>query len=250
MTPALSVQSVEKAFGGVRAVDGVSVDVAPGEIVALIGPNGAGKSTLFNILGGQIAPDAGRVLTFGEDATGRAPRRLARGGVGRTFQIARVFPTMTALQNVQTALIARDRAAFRVWGRADRHRRSEALAALSEVGLADQADVQASSLSYGDLKRLELAAVLSQAPKILLLDEPTAGLPAAESASMMALVRRAAAERGAAALFTEHDMTVVFDTAERVLVLDRGRLIADAAPAAVRADPTVRAVYLGEEEGS
>ena len=241
----LVTEGLRKRFGANEAVAGVSLAVEPGEMVALIGPNGAGKSTCFNMLGGQLRPDAGTVRLGEQDVTGRAPRHLAHLGVGRTFQITASFASMSVRENVQTALLAHARQAWRFWQAADAQHVAQAEALLARVGMASQAARPAGVLAYGDLKRLELAMALAGEPALLLMDEPTAGMAPAERAALMALVRGIAREQGVAVLFTEHDMDVVFGHADRVLVLDRGRLIAEGTPEAVRADPRVRAVYLG-----
>ncbi|CAH2604145.1 branched chain amino acid/phenylalanine ABC transporter ATP binding subunit LivG [Rhodovastum atsumiense] len=243
----LAVQGVRKSFGGVRAVDDVSFALAAGEMLALIGPNGAGKSTCFNMVGGQVRPDAGRVRLAGRDITGLPPRRIARLGVGRSFQIAATFASMTVRENVQVALQAHRGATWRFWRPADSLFVAEAETLLAEVGMAEQAGRAAGVLAYGDVKRLELAVALAGAPRLLLMDEPTAGMAPAERAALMALVRRLATERALAVLFTEHDMDVVFGVADRILVLDRGRLIAAGDAATIRADAAVRAVYLGAD---
>lgn len=243
--PALAVDGLGKAFGGVVAVDGVSLDVAAGERVALIGPNGAGKSTLFNMINGQLRPDRGQVSVAGHDVTGLPPQRVWRHGVARTFQITATFASMTLAENVQMALISHHGRSRHLWPRATSLYRDEADDLLGRVGLAGQARQVAGELAYGDLKRLELAVALSNEPRLMLMDEPTAGMAAGERAALMDTVSAIVAERGIAVLFTEHDMDVVFGHADRVLVLDRGRLIASGTPDAVRADPTVRAVYLG-----
>ena len=241
----LTVTDLAKAYGGVRAVDGVSFAVEAGERVALIGPNGAGKTTLFNAIHGQVQPDAGRVMVRGAETTGQAPHRVWRHGVGRTFQITATFMSMTVLENVQVALASYHRSALG-FGRALRNRyRDEALALIAQVGLRDAANRAVSELAYGDLKRLELAVALTNAPALLLMDEPTAGMAGDGRGEMMKLVDRLVADVGVAVLFTEHDMDVVFGHADRVIVLDRGRIIASGAPDVVRADKGVRAVYLG-----
>ncbi len=241
----LVAEGLRKRFGANEAVAGVSLAVEPGEMLALIGPNGAGKSTCFNMLGGQLRPDAGSVRLEERDVTGLAPRRLAHLGVGRTFQITASFASMTVRENVQTALLAQKRQAWRFWQAADAQHVGLAEGLLARVGMASQAERPAGVLAYGDLKRLELAMALAGDPVLLLMDEPTAGMAPAERAALMALVRGIARDQGVAVLFTEHDMDVVFGHADRVLVLDRGRLIAQGTPEAVRADPRVRAVYLG-----
>ncbi len=241
----LAAEGLRKSFRGVPAVRGVSFTVAAGEMLALIGPNGAGKSTCFNMLNGQLRPDAGRVALLGRDIAGMAPRRICRLGVGRTFQITATFASMTVRENVQTALLAHHNEAWRFW-RAARHRRvAEADTLLAQVGMAAQAGRAAGVLAYGDLKRLELAIALAGAPRLLLMDEPTAGMAPAERTALMALTRKLTAERGLAVLFTEHDMDIVFGVADRILVLHHGELIAHGAPAAIRANAQVRTVYLG-----
>jgi branched-chain amino acid transport system ATP-binding protein len=242
---ALTVSGLRKAFGGVAAVGGVSFAVEAGEMLALIGPNGAGKSTCFNMVGGQLRPDAGSVLLGGRDIAGLQPRGICRLGVGRTFQITATFASMTARENVQVALMAHARAAWRWWRPAHRMDTVAADALLDQVGLAGQADRAAGVLAYGDLKRLELAIALAAAPILLLMDEPTAGMAPRERVALMQLVRRIASERGLAVLFTEHDMDVVFGVADRIAVLARGELIASGDGESIRADPRVRAIYLG-----
>lgn len=241
----LAVSNLAKAYGGVRAVDGVSFAVGAGERVALIGPNGAGKTTLFNSINGQIKPDTGSVKVSGTDITGLAPYRVWRHGVGRTFQITATFASMTALENVQVGLAAHHGTA-RSPGRALRHRfRDEAMHLITRVGLADDAERAVSELPYGDLKRLEVAVSLTNDPGLLLMDEPTAGMAGDGRGAMMDLVDQLVAETGLAVLFTEHDMDVVFGHADRVIVLDRGQVIAEGSPEMVRNDATVQAVYLG-----
>ena len=241
----LAAEGLEKRFGGVAAVRGVSFSVGVGEMLALIGPNGAGKSTCFNMLNGQLRPDGGRVRLLGRDISGLAPRRVWRLGVGRTFQITATFASMTVRENVQTALLSHHREAF-AFGRPARLRRvEESQALLEQVGMAAQAGRAAGVLAYGDLKRLELAMALAGRPRLLLMDEPTAGMAPAERIALMGLTRRLASGLGLAVLFTEHDMDIVFGVADRILVLHHGELIAEGDAAHVRADARVREVYLG-----
>jgi branched-chain amino acid transport system ATP-binding protein len=244
----LRVTGLRKSFGGVDAVAGVSLALARGEIRALIGPNGAGKSTLFNILAGQLRADAGTVEFDGRAITGLPSHVIARRGVGRTFQITATFATLTALENVQVARLSHRRRSGALLVPAARLDAEPARALLAEVGLAEQAGRAAGELAYGDLKKLELAIALAGEPTLLLLDEPTAGMAAAERVSLMALAVSIARERGLTVLFTEHDMDVVFAAADRIVVLHEGRVIADGLPAAVREDRQVQAVYLGEED--
>jgi branched-chain amino acid transport system ATP-binding protein len=241
----LQVTGLAKSFGGVEAVRGVSFGVAAGELVAMIGPNGAGKTTCFNLLNGQLAPDSGSVTLEGRSIVGLKPREIWRLGVGRTFQITATFASMTVRENVQVALISHHRRLQNCWTRAEALYRDEAERLLERVGMRDQAGRACSVLAYGDLKRVELAVALAGGPQLLLMDEPTAGLAASERDELMALVASFARERSIAVLFTEHDMDVVFAHADRVLVLYRGRVIAEGTPAEVRASPQVREVYLG-----
>ncbi len=245
MNIVLEVQGIAKAFGGVQAVKDVSFGVSAGEMLALIGPNGAGKTTCFNMLNGQIAPDRGTVRLMGEAVTGLKPRDIARKGVGRTFQITATYGSMTVRENVQTALIAGRSGEWSFRGRAAALHGEEADALLDLVGMREQAERACGVLAYGDLKRVELAVALANRPKLLLMDEPTAGMAPAERIALMDLAARIAGERGIAVLFTEHDMDVVFQHADRVIVLDRGRLIAEGTATEVRANPEVQAVYLG-----
>ncbi len=241
----LDVTGLEKSFGGVRAVSGVSFSVAAGEMLALIGPNGAGKSTCFNMLNGQLRPDGGRIVLQGTDITGRRPRVVWRLGVGRTFQITATFASMTVRENVQMALLSHRRALWRFWRAVAATHADEADALLAQVSMEAQAGRAAGVLAYGDLKRLELAIALANAPHLLLMDEPTAGMAPAERVALMDLARALAKRRGMAVLFTEHDMDVVFNVADRILVLNRGEVIAAGDGAAIRADTRVREVYLG-----
>ena len=241
----LKVTDLGKSFGGNRAVDGVSFQVAPGELLALIGPNGAGKSTTFNMVNGQLPADSGSILLDGQELIGRKPRDIWKRGVGRTFQIAETFASLTVLENVQMALLSADGRLFSMWRRAADHRRDDALDLLGQVGMGSQADRPCSVLAYGDVKRVELAIAMANRPKLLLMDEPTAGMAPQERNDLMALTKRLVVERGLAVLFTEHSMDVVFAYADRLIVLARGRLIAEGPPARIRDDPQVQAVYFG-----
>ena len=245
MSAVLAVEGISKSFGGVQAVRDVSFAVAPGEMLAMIGPNGAGKSTTFNMAGGQLRPDRGRVLLGGRDITGIAPREVWRLGVGRTFQITATFASMTVAENVQMALLSHAGRAFDPLGSARGFAPDRALALLGQVGLGEQAARSCGELAYGDVKRLELAVALANEPRLLLMDEPTAGMAPRERNELMALTKRLVIERKMAVLFTEHSMDVVFAHSDAILVLDRGKLIAKGRAEEVRNDPAVRAVYLG-----
>jgi branched-chain amino acid transport system ATP-binding protein len=245
-SPLLAVEGLTKSYGGVQAVRGVSFSLAPGEMLALIGPNGAGKTTCFDMLNGQITPDSGRIRLLGEDTTGKRPRTLWRLGVGRTFQITATFATMTVRENVQVARVSHDKRLFDLFASMPRLARDEAGRLLELVGMATHAERPCGELAYGDLKRLELAVALANQPRLLLMDEPTAGMAPRERIDLMRLTAEIAREQGIGVLFTEHDMDVVFEHANRVLVLNRGTLIAEGTPEQVRGDPQVRAVYLGD----
>jgi branched-chain amino acid transport system ATP-binding protein len=241
----LEVQGLCKAFGGVRAVNGVSFSLQRGELLALIGPNGAGKSTCFNMVNGQLRPDFGSITLEGVDLVGREPRDIWRMGVSRTFQIAATFGSMTVLENVQMALLSRDGLLYKLFRRARAHRRDEAFRLLEQVGMASQHDRPCSVLAYGDVKRVELAVALANDPKLLLMDEPTAGMAPQERNELMALTKRLVTERNLGVLFTEHSMDVVFAYADRLLVLARGELIAEGDAESIRNHPKVREVYFG-----
>ncbi len=243
----LVVRDLQRSFGGVQAVGGVSFTLRSGDLLALIGPNGAGKSTCFNLLNGQLRPDSGSVRLDGTELVGLPPRRIWALGVGRTFQITATFASMTVAENVQMVLLSRARHLFGLWRPAAAQFREPALALLDRVGMAAQADRPCGVLAYGDVKRVELAMALASEPTVLLMDEPTAGMAPAERLALMALTAELVRERGLAVLFTEHDMDAVFGHATRVLVLDRGRLIAEGSPDQVRANPRVQSVYLGGE---
>ena len=246
MSALIEAHDLAKAYGGVHAVRGVSLGVSQGEIVALIGPNGAGKSTCFNMLNGQIRPDAGTIRFDGRDITGWLPREVWRLGVGRTFQITATFASMSVIENVQMVLLSHAGRAARLWGLATRAERERAESLLALVGMLGQAERPSAELAYGDLKRLELAMALANEPRLLLMDEPTAGMSPRDRVELMALTAGIAREENLGVLFTEHDMDVVFRHADRILVLSRGQLIAEGSPDEVRRNPEVQAVYLGE----
>lgn len=241
----LSVRHLAKSFGGVQAVRNVNFDVRAGELLALIGPNGAGKSTTFNMINGQLLPDAGQITFGNQSLLGLPPRSVWRLGVGRTFQTAAVFGSMTVAENVQMVMISHDRRFSSLFARAGQYRREDAMAVLEQVGMAAQADRGCQSLAYADLKRVELAMAIASKPNLLLMDEPTAGMAPAERHMLMALTRQLAKDNQMGVLFTEHSMDVVFGFADRVLVMARGELIAQGAPEAVRADPKVAEAYFG-----
>jgi len=241
----LAVSSLCKSFGAVRAVDGVSFSVSGGEFLALIGPNGAGKTTCFNTINGQLSPDAGTIRFDGGDIAGLPPRDICRCGIARTFQIAATFGSMTVVENVQMALIAHARETYRLWRAARSYHRPRALDLLRQVGMHEAADRPCRELAYGDVKRVELAIALASDPRLLLMDEPTAGMAPRERNELIALVKMLVVERGVSVLFTEHSMDVVFAFADRIVVMARGRLIANGDAKTIRDDPLVRQVYFG-----
>jgi branched-chain amino acid transport system ATP-binding protein len=243
----LEVRGLSKSFAGYRAVSDVDLAVAEGEIAAVIGPNGAGKSTLFNLITGHLQPTAGTVLVNGRDVTGVAPHRICGMGIGRSFQLTNIFPKLTVLENVRAALLAHRGQGPNFWASATALCHNEAEALLASIGLSGRARAVAGTLSYGNQKQLELGIALASDPRILLLDEPTAGMSASETHETIALIERIARERRLTLLFTEHDMAVVFSIAQRIAVLHQGRVIAHGDPAAVRADAQVRRIYLGDE---
>jgi branched-chain amino acid transport system ATP-binding protein len=242
----LSVTGLSKSYDGVRALRDVSFGVRAGELVAMIGPNGAGKTTSFNLVNGQIRPDSGTILLNEINITGLRPRDIWRLGVGRTFQLAATFGSMSARENVQTALLSH-RGLLRSLFRLSRNiLAEEADALLARVGVAEQAERPCAELAYGEVKRVELAMALANRPRLLLMDEPAAGMAPEEREVLMALAAELARRDRMAVLFTEHDVDVVFGFADRVIVLHAGEIIAAGAPAQVRADPRVREVYLGD----
>jgi branched-chain amino acid transport system ATP-binding protein len=241
----LTVSGLGKSFGGVKAVDDVSFDLAAGELLALIGPNGAGKSTTFNMVNGQLRADAGSITLDGHQLVGLTPRDVWRRGVGRTFQIAETFASLTVVENVQMALLSVDHKLFAMWRKAAGYRRSDALQLLALVQMQEQDDHPCSALAYGDIKRVELAMAMANKPKLLLMDEPTAGMGPKERNDLMALTKKLVTERGMAVLFTEHSMDVVFAYADRMIVLARGKLIAQGKPHEIRDHPKVQEVYFG-----
>ncbi len=243
----LAVDGLSKAFGGVRAVSDVSFTVDAGELLAMIGPNGAGKTTCFNMVNGQLAPDSGSIRLEGKSLLGKAPREICRAGVGRTFQVTATFGSMTVRENVQVALLSHARKLGNLLAPMGNILLDDAYRLLEQVGMREQADRQCAVLAYGDLKRVELAVALASRPRLLLMDEPTAGMAPAERGALMTLAAGLARDQKIAVLFTEHDMDVVFGHADRVIVLCDGEVIAQGSPAEVRANAQVRRVYLGEQ---
>ena len=242
----LEISGLRKSFSGFVAVSDVSLRVEARQIAAVICPNGAGKSTLFNLITGHLRPDSGQVLLEDRDITGVQPHEACRMGLGRSFQRTNIFPKLTVFQNLQAALLVHKGRGANFWTRSESLFRDETEALLGSIGLRDQANTLGGTLSYGNQKQLELGLALASEPRVLLLDEPTAGMSASETHDTIRLLERIAGERGLTLLFTEHDMDVVFGIAQKIAVLHQGRLIADGVPMEVRSDPEVRRVYLGQ----
>lgn len=244
-TAPLKVQNLVHRFGGVTAVDGVSLEVGARERVAVIGPNGAGKTTLFRLIAGEFRPSEGDIFLFGESVTRTSVHRRARMGLSRTFQVSNLFLNLSAAENVRVALQARHADRWRFWSRIrpgdDMEGRAREI--LASLGIGDRADVPASELSHGEQRQLEIAVALATEPKFLLLDEPAAGLSAAERAILREALE--SLPRELPFLLIEHDMSFAMNLSDRVLCLDNGRPIALGQPTEVRSDPAVKAVYLG-----
>jgi branched-chain amino acid transport system ATP-binding protein len=247
MAKLLEVSNLSKSFGGVKAVKRVSFDLEEGQILAMIGPNGAGKSTCFNLVNGQLHPDEGHIIIDGRDVVGLKPRYVWRMGVGRTFQVTATFGSMTVLENLQVALASYHKKALSPVRKLGDLYRDEARDLLQLVGIAEHANLVCGLLSYGDLKRVELALALTNQPRLLLMDEPTAGMEPAERKRLMDLTSGIVRTRNLGALFIEHDMDVVFTHAHRIIVLNRGEKIAEGTPHQVQQNDRVREVYLGNE---
>jgi branched-chain amino acid transport system ATP-binding protein len=247
MNSLLEVRGLAKSFGALRASDGIDLEVREGETHAIIGPNGAGKTTLIAQLAGELRPDSGRVRFAGEDITALSAPARARRGLARSFQITSIYPDFTALENVMLAVLAHAGSAFRFWSpaREEPMLRAPAQAVLEQVRLGDRADVAGANLAHGEQRALEIAIALASRPRLMLLDEPVAGMGAEETQRMIAFL--ATLKGGKTIILVEHDMDAVFSLADRISVLVYGRIIATGLPAEIRANPEVRRAYLGEE---
>src|SRR5690606_26415185 len=246
----LEAVGLSRAFGGVVALRDYAIRIAPGDLIGLIGPNGAGKTTAFNLLSGVLRPDAGRILWQGMDVTNWPPHALARLGLARTFQNVRLFADLSVIENVMAGLHMRHGPGLLTtlvglgrFRRAEAAIRARAEATLETAGLAALATVRAGDLAYGDQRRVEIARALATEPRVLLLDEPAAGMNPAETQAMVALIRRIHAELGIAVLVVEHDMRLIMGLCRRIQVLDRGRFLAAGTPEEIQADPAVIAAY-------
>ena len=247
MANVLEVHELAKSFGGVQAVKNLSFDLGEGQLLAMIGPNGAGKSTCFNLINGQLRPDHGSVVIMGKKINGFPPRQVWKLGVGRTFQITATFASMTVLENIKMVILSYHRRSRSLISRVRKVYTDESMELLKLVGIEDQHDRSCGVLAYGDLKRVELAVALANKPKLLLMDEPTAGMGPAERQSLMELTADIVRTRNIGVLFTEHDMDVVFTHSDRIIVLNRGELVAEGSPAEVRANKKVQEIYLGSQ---
>jgi branched-chain amino acid transport system ATP-binding protein len=245
--PLLAVENLVRRFGGIAATDNLSLEFTGGELHAIIGPNGAGKTTLISQLTGQLLPNAGSIRFAGRDITRLPPHKRSRLGLARSFQITSLLPDFSAADNVALAAQAHDGHSFYFWGaaRSEKHLREAARSALARVGLERRADVVVSELSHGEQRQLELAVALATKPKLLLLDEPMAGLGVTESTAMVKLLQEL--RREVTIVLVEHDMEAVFALADRITVLVYGRVIASGAPAEIRGNEEVKRAYLGEQ---
>ncbi len=246
-TSLLKVKALCKNFGAFEAIKNVSFSLFEGEKLAVIGPNGAGKSTCFNLIGGQLSPDQGHIHLGDMDLTGKPPPFIAKAGIGRSFQIAAAYASLTVEMAVQAAFLAIKGQAYHFIKPSHHYYREDTAALIEQVGLGALSQRLCAELAYGDVKRVELAMALAGNPRILLMDEPTAGMAVAERQSLMEHVVRLSQDRNIALLFTEHDMDVVFRHADRIIVLVRGQILVEGPPDRIAQDPEVRAVYLGED---
>ncbi len=244
----LQVEAVHKSFGDFTAVYGANLTVEKGELVAVIGPNGAGKTTLFNLITGQLKPDKGKIVFKGEEITGLPPYEICKRGIGRSFQIVNIFHRLTVFENVQVAVLSHKRQSSNLFSPAQSLAVEETNRLLESVGLANKASNIAGSLSHGDQKILEIAIALGNEPELLILDEPTAGMSPEETAATMALIKQLAGTQGLTILFCEHDMEVVFDIAQSIMVMHHGQTLIQGKPEEVRRNKEVQDAYLGGVE--
>jgi branched-chain amino acid transport system ATP-binding protein len=243
----LRIEDSHKSFDGFKAVNGAHLTVERGQLVAVIGPNGAGKTTLFNLITGQLQPDSGKILFNDDDISKLPPHVICRKGIARSFQIANVFPRLSVFRNVQVSVLSQQKLSDKLFQPAAQLVVEETNRILESVGLLDTKMDVAGSLSHGDKRILEIAIALGNKPELLILDEPTAGMSPEETATTMALIQRLAADQGLTILFCEHDMEVVFGTAQSIMVMQQGRTIVQGDPQTVRQNVEVQQAYLGDE---
>jgi branched-chain amino acid transport system ATP-binding protein len=241
----LYVQQLQKSFEGFKAVNGANLTVEKGQLVAVIGPNGAGKTTLFNLITGQLQPDGGKIVFNDENINKLPPYEVCRRGIARSFQIANIFPRLSVFRNVQVSVLAQRKLSNKLFRPARHIAVEETNRILMSVGLIEKSSDIAGSLSHGDKRTLEIAIALGNEPELLILDEPTAGMSPDETATTMSLIQRLAEEQGLTILFCEHDMEVVFNAAQSIMVMQQGRTIVQDIPEVVRQDSEVQNAYLG-----
>jgi branched-chain amino acid transport system ATP-binding protein len=244
----LRVQEIHKSFDDFKAVNGASLTVEKGELVAVIGPNGAGKTTLFNLITGQLKPDKGKVIFNEEEISDLPPYQICRRGIARSFQIANIFPRLTVFRNVQVSVLSQQRKSRSLFYPAEKLAVEETNSILESVGLSDKAGYTAGSLAHGDQRALEIAIALGNDPQLLILDEPTAGMSPEETTATMDLIKQLAGSRGLTILFCEHDMEVVFDAAQSIMVMHQGLTVIQDRPDEVRNCSEVQECYLGGAE--
>jgi len=240
------IKDLTKSFGGLKAVDGISLTVNKGEICSVIGPNGAGKTTLFNLISGYIRPDIGKVTFLDEDITGKPPKYITQRGIARSFQIVNIFPRLTVYENIMVAALAQQRRSLNIVKSAKALAKEECLSILERVGLVQEAQVLGGQLSHGNQKRLEVGIALTMKPKLLLLDEPTAGMAVEEKAGILSTIRNMCQE-ACTVFLCEHDMNVIFAVSNTVWVMHNGQVITHGSVNEVRGNETVRKIYLGEK---
>jgi len=243
----LKAENLTKAFGGLLAVNDVSLEVEEKELSSIIGTNGAGKTTLFNLLTGDLQCDSGKVIFDGEDITNIPPYQICRKGIGRSFQVTNIFPRLSTFENIQVAVLSAQRKSSRLFSPSAGMARKETNEILESIGLSDQKEMLGSLLSHGDRRRLDIGIALASHPRLLLLDEPTAGMSPKESVEITELIQKLAKERHLSILFIEHDMSIVFDISEKIRVMHQGRIFFEGTPEEVKANDRVQEIYLGEE---
>jgi len=247
-TPIIETRGVTKHFGGLRAVDGVDLQVRDGDLHSIIGPNGAGKTTLFNLISGYLKPTSGQVFLRGKEITGTPLHRMAHMGLGRSFQVTNIFPTLSVLENVRLAAQAQGKDSFKLWRPAGGFPvySERALQALQEVGLVEKAGAIAGILPHGDKRKLELAIILAGDPQVLLLDEPTAGMASEQVPALVEMIARIRANGHKTIILVEHNMSVVMNVSDRITVMHQGRVLAEGNPQEIASNELVQKAYLGE----